>query len=157
MRTHRRSTPDTGADAGAPLAVSSTLAVLWPYLTEFPGRVVLAMSLLVSAKLAGVYLPQLLKQLVNALSLKPGQGALLAVPLGLLLAYSGVRFLNVLFGELRDVAFGKVAERAQRRAALRVFEHLRARSSAASTASASCCASACSTSCRPCWKSPWWR
>ena len=125
MRTHRRSTPDTGAEQAAPLTVRSTLATLWPYLTEFPGRVVLAMALLIGAKLAGVWLPQLLKHLVNAMSGKGlAAGAVLAVPLGLLLAYGFVRFLNVLFGELRDVVFGKVAERAQRRAALRVFEHL---------------------------------
>ncbi|MFI4981109.1 MAG: ABCB family ABC transporter ATP-binding protein/permease, partial [Nevskiales bacterium] len=127
MRTHRRTTPDTGADSAPPLTVRNTLATLWPYMTDFPGRVVLAMALLIGAKLAGVWLPQLLKHLVNAMSghgLGGTAGAVIAVPLGLLLAYGFVRFLNVLFGELRDVVFGKVAERAQRRAALRVFEHL---------------------------------
>ena len=123
MPRHQLRSPDT-ADAGPPLKIGRTLAVLWPYMTEFPARVAVAMLLLVAAKLAGVYLPQLLKHLVNALSAKPGSGALLAVPVGLLLAYGAVRFANVLFGELRDVVFGKVAERAQRRAALRVFEHL---------------------------------
>ncbi|MBV8063289.1 MAG: metal ABC transporter permease, partial [Nevskia sp.] len=82
------------------------------------------MSLLIAAKLAGVYLPQLLKRLVNALSAHPGPGAIVAVPLALLLAYGAARVANVLLGELRDVVFGKVAERAQRRAALRVFDHL---------------------------------
>ncbi|MBL6751609.1 MAG: ABC transporter ATP-binding protein/permease [Nevskia sp.] len=91
-------------------------------MTEFPGRVALAMLLLIGAKLAGVWMPQVLKHLVNALT--PHNGALLTVPLGLLLAYGALRFANVLFGELRDGAFGKVAERAQRRAALKVFEHL---------------------------------
>jgi ATP-binding cassette subfamily B protein len=121
--TPRRRTPDT-ADQAPPLKVRATLATLWPYMTEFPGRVVLAMSLLIAAKLAGVYLPQLLKHLVNALTAHPGAGAVVAVPLALLLAYGAARFANVLFGELRDVTFGKVAERAQRRAALRVFDHL---------------------------------
>jgi ATP-binding cassette subfamily B protein len=126
LRTHRRRIPDTGTDQALPLSVRNTLATLWPYMTEFPARVLLAMSFLIAAKLAGVWLPQLLKHLVNALSGKgaAAAGAVLAVPLGLLLAYGFVRFLNVLFGELRDVVFGKVAERAQRRAALRVFEHL---------------------------------
>ncbi len=124
MRTHRRRTPDTAsaAEKTPALNVRRTLAELWPYLMEFPGRVVLAMALLIAAKLAGVWMPQLLKQLVNALTAH--QGVLLAVPLGLLLAYGALRFANVLFGELRDAAFGKVAERAQRRAALKVFEHL---------------------------------
>ncbi|MGH8461814.1 MAG: ABCB family ABC transporter ATP-binding protein/permease [Stenotrophobium sp.] len=94
---------------------------LWPYLREFPARVVLAMSCLIGAKLAGVTLPMLMKHLVDALS---GKHGLVVVPMGLLLAYGGLRFINVIFGELRDVIFGRVAERAQRRAALRVFEHL---------------------------------
>jgi len=122
-RTPHRRTPDT-VEQAPPLKVRATLATLWPYMTEFPGRVALAMSLLIAAKLAGVYLPQLLKHLVNALTAHPGAGALVAVPLGLLFAYGAARFANVLFGELRDVTFGKVAERAQRRAALRVFDHL---------------------------------
>jgi ABC-type transport system involved in Fe-S cluster assembly fused permease/ATPase subunit len=102
--------------------VGRTLAMLRPYLAEFPGRVGLALSFLIAAKLAAVWLPQLLKHLVNDLT--PRQGAVLTVPLGLLLAYGALRFVNVLSGELRDVVFGRVTDRAQRRAALRVFGHL---------------------------------
>ncbi|MGH8540596.1 MAG: ABC transporter transmembrane domain-containing protein, partial [Stenotrophobium sp.] len=97
------------------------IRTLWPYLREFPLRVVLAMACLIGAKVAGVTLPMLMKRLVDALS---GKHALVVVPLGLLLAYGGLRFINVIFGELRDMIFGRVAERAQRRAALKVFEHL---------------------------------
>ena len=123
MRTARRSTPDTAtAEAGPPLDVRGTLSALWPYLTEFPGRVVLALTLLFVAKIAGVWLPQLLKQLVDRLT--PHEGLILTVPAALLLAYGAFRFVNVLLGELRDLVFGRVAERAQRRAALKVFEHL---------------------------------
>lgn len=95
---------------------------LAPYLREFPGRVVLAMVCLVLAKLAGVVLPQFLQRIVDALDAPAG--SVLTVPLALLFAYGGLRFANVLFGELRDVVFGRVAERAMRRAALSVFEHL---------------------------------
>ncbi|HEY0973563.1 MAG TPA: ABC transporter ATP-binding protein/permease [Solimonas sp.] len=98
------------------------LRQLLPYLSDFPGRVALALSLLVVAKLATVALPLLLKQIVDALD--GGRHALIALPLGLLLAYGALRLVSVLSGELRDVIFGRVAERAQRRAALRVFEHL---------------------------------
>jgi len=98
------------------------LPSLWPYLTEFPGRVFLALALLVTAKLAGVVLPLVLKHIVDDLS--GGGDALVTVPLALLAAYGALRFANVLFGELRDVVFGRVAERAMRRAALAVFEHL---------------------------------
>ncbi len=95
--------------------------MLWPYLAEFPGRVALALTFLVGAKVAGVALPLILKELVDGLS----QPAHLAAPLGLLLlAYGALRFLNVLAGELRDVIFGRVQDRAMRRSALRVFNHL---------------------------------
>jgi ATP-binding cassette subfamily B protein len=127
-RTHHRRSPDAGGEAGEPasptLRTWHTLAKLRPYLTEFPLRVTAAMLLLIAAKIAGVWLPQLLRQLVNTLSARADTGVVLAVPLGLLLGYGALRLANVLFGELRDVAFGRVAERAQRRAALRVFEHL---------------------------------
>jgi len=120
----RRRTPDTG-DAGEPViepSLSKALVALKPYLAEFPGRLALALSLLFIAKIAGVWLPQLMKQLVDGLGTQ--EGVVLVVPAALLLAYGAFRFLNVLLGELRDLVFGRVAERAQRRAALKVFEHL---------------------------------
>ena len=120
-----RRTPDTGDTAGEAViepSLSKALVMLKPYLAEFPGRLALALGLLFIAKIAGVWLPQLMKQLVDGLT--PKEGLVLVVPAALLLAYGAFRFLNVLLGELRDLVFGKVAERAQRRAALRVFEHL---------------------------------
>jgi len=101
-----------------------SLATLWPYLKDFPGRVALAMACLVVAKVAGVVLPLVLKHIVDGLQ-APGD-AFVIVPLALLAAYGALRFANVLLGELRDVVFGRVAERAMRRAALNVFEHLHA-------------------------------
>ncbi len=121
----RRRTPDTADVAGEPViepSLGKALVALKPYLAEFPGRLSLALALLFIAKIAGVWLPQVLKNLVDALT--PKDGVVLVVPAALLLAYGGFRFLNVLLGELRDLVFGKVAERAQRRAALKVFEHL---------------------------------
>ena len=117
----RRPTRLPESDTPAP-ADWRVLRQLLPYLTDFPGRVALALALLVAAKLASVTLPLLLKHIVDALD--GSRHALLALPLGLLLGYGALRLANVLFGELRDVVFGRVAERAQRRAALRVFEHL---------------------------------
>ncbi len=100
-----------------------TLARLIPYLTEFRGRVALAMLCLVAAKIASVGLPFLLKGIVDRLD-QGQESALVIMPLGLLLAYGTVRFANVLFGELRDTLFGRVTERAMRRIGLKVFEHL---------------------------------
>ena len=125
---HRRTPPDSGLagdaaeDAVVEPSLAKALVALKPYLAEFPGRLALALSLLFIAKIAGVWLPQLMKQLVDDLG--PREGLVLVVPAALLLAYGAFRFLNVLLGELRDLVFGRVAERAQRRAALKVFEHL---------------------------------
>ncbi|TXH04841.1 MAG: ABC transporter ATP-binding protein/permease [Nevskiaceae bacterium] len=80
------------------------------------------MLCLILAKLAGVLLPMMMKHLVDDLT--PGKHAIVVVPMALLLAYGALRFANVMFGELRDLVFGRVAERAMRRAALKVFEHL---------------------------------
>ncbi|MBL8511453.1 MAG: ABC transporter ATP-binding protein/permease, partial [Betaproteobacteria bacterium] len=52
--------------------------------------------------------------------------AVLAVPVALLAAYGALRFSSTLFGELRDIVFVKVTQRAMRRVALRVFRHLHA-------------------------------
>ena len=98
------------------------LRQLLPYLSEFPGRVALAMLLLVAAKLASVALPLGLKHIVDALD--ASQHTVVVLPLGLLLGYGALRLASILFGELRDVVFGRVAERAMRRAALSVFRHL---------------------------------
>lgn len=100
------------------------LKTLLPYLAEFRLRMVLAILCLVGAKVASVTLPFVLKHIVDDLDAGTELGGLVAVPLGLLLAYGTVRFANVLFGELRDTLFGRITERAMRRVGLRVFRHL---------------------------------
>ncbi len=99
-----------------------TLATLLPYLWQYKGRVILAMAFLVIAKLASVGVPLVLKDLVDALD--PARTALVVLPVGLLLAYGGLRLANVVFSELRDLVFARVTQRAIRRIALQVFEHL---------------------------------
>ncbi|MDE2148674.1 MAG: ABC transporter ATP-binding protein/permease [Gammaproteobacteria bacterium] len=123
MRAAARSSSDADGTGEMPSARLRTLKMLAPYLAEFPGRVALSLAFLVGAKLAGVALPLVLGHLVDGLDRTQ---ALLALPLGWLLAYGGLRFFNVLAGELRDIAFGRVTDRAMRRAGLRVFEHLQA-------------------------------
>lgn len=104
------------------------LKTLWPYLMEYKGRVILAALCLVGAKLASVSMPFVLKYLVDGLvdnkASVQADDLWLWFPLGLLLAYGSVRLLNVLLGEIRDVLFGRVTERAMRRMALKVFQHL---------------------------------
>ncbi|WP_345853124.1 ABC transporter ATP-binding protein/permease [Shewanella algae] len=99
------------------------LKLLWPYLLEYKGRIILALLCLVVGKLASVGLPFLLKHLVDGLGGEQ-TAQLLAVPLALVLAYGGLRLVNALTGEIRDTLFGRVTERAIRRLGLQVFEHL---------------------------------
>ena len=104
----------------------STLWTLIPYLAEFKIRLGLAILCLVMAKLASVGMPFILKHIVDDLEQGSKLEAMLAIPLGLLLAYGAVRFANVLFAELRDTLFGRISERAMRRIGLKVFRHLHA-------------------------------
>ncbi|QDZ89789.1 ABC transporter ATP-binding protein/permease [Shewanella decolorationis] len=97
--------------------------LLWPYLLEYKGRVALAMSCLIVAKLASVGLPFILKDLVDTLDVNKTAQAL-SVPIGLVLAYGAVRLLTAITGEIRDTLFGRVTERAIRRLGLAVFDHL---------------------------------
>ena len=102
----------------------SIVGRLVPYLLEFRGRVALALLCLVAAKLASIGLPYVLKHAVDTLNVADISTALLAVPMALVVAYGGLRLINVLLGEVRDTLFGRVTERAMRRLGLTVFQHL---------------------------------
>ena len=97
------------------------VATLVPYLLEYKWRVVLALVCLVTAKLANVGVPLIMKRVVDGLdpSLQ-----IVAVPVALLATYGLLRFSTTLFQELRDVVFIRVTQRAIRRVALGVFRHL---------------------------------
>jgi len=100
------------------------ISSLWPYLSEFRGRLFLAMGLMGLAKIANVTVPLILKFIVDHFEGAGTADLLITVPLALLVAYGLLRFSATLFGELRDAVFVRVAERAMRRAALAVFQHL---------------------------------
>ncbi|HRH89824.1 MAG TPA: ABC transporter ATP-binding protein/permease [Rubrivivax sp.] len=103
----------------------ATLRRLLPYLWRYRGRVTLALGFMVAAKAANVGVPVLLKQLVDGLDVKPGDAAaLLVVPVGLLMAYAGLRFSTTLFTELRELVFAKATEGTARSISLQVFRHL---------------------------------
>lgn len=105
----------------------ATLQRLLPYLWEYKWRVLAALLFMVAAKLANVGVPLLLKELVDALTLKPGDpAAVLVVPVALLLAYGALRFCTSLFTELRELVFAKATQGAARSIALKTFEHLHA-------------------------------
>jgi len=97
------------------------LRLLAPYLWEYRGRVILALSFLIVAKLTNVAVPLVMKEVVDGLD---SRNAVLVVPVALLAMYGILRFSTTLFAELRDVVFVRVTQRAIRRVALGVFRHL---------------------------------
>ena len=120
--------PASVADAApAPRSDWGTLAKLLPYLWRYRWRVGIALAFLIAAKMANVSVPVLLKYLIDALSIKPGDPtALLVVPAGLLVAYGALRLSTSLFTELRELIFAKATEGTARSISLQVFRHLHA-------------------------------
>ena len=112
------------------------LPYLWPEgRSDLRLRVVVAVVLMAAAKVAIVLVPLILKEAVDSLtpSAAGGDGAgavttavVLAVPLGLLLAYGVARVLSIALAELRDALFARVTQHAIRSMALETFRHLHA-------------------------------
>src|SRR5258707_1681093 len=107
-------------------AVLATLGRhLWPKgETGLRCRVVVALVLLVLAKVVNVYVPILYKHAVDALGGTAAQAV--AVPVALIVAYGVARVLAQAVGEIRDAIFSPVSQRAIRNLALEVFGHLHA-------------------------------
>ncbi|WP_076418057.1 ABC transporter ATP-binding protein/permease [Colwellia sp. UCD-KL20] len=99
------------------------IKMLLPYMMEFKARIALALLCLVLTKVASVYLPFILKDVVDTLD-QQQENKIYLVPFGLVAAYGLVRLSIVLFAEIRDTLFGRVTERAIRRIGLKVFKHL---------------------------------
>src|SRR6266403_1341921 len=99
---------------------------LWPRdSVELRARVVLALALLIAGKLVNITVPLLYKQAVDALSGTGSASAgIIAVPVGVILAYGLARVLSQGFNELRNAVFAKVGQRAVRRIALSAFRHI---------------------------------
>ena len=98
---------------------------LWP--AGEPGlrlRVLTAFALIIAGKLVTVTIPLLYKQAVDALS--GAAGPIVLVPVALIVFYGVARLAAQATGELRELVFAKVAQRAIRRIALEVFQHLHA-------------------------------
>ncbi|MGB0955362.1 MAG: ABCB family ABC transporter ATP-binding protein/permease [Panacagrimonas sp.] len=126
MRSYAQAEEETNGDKGnaqRPKARGdwTVIADLLPWLKPYVGRIALALSLILAAKLANLYVPIALKQIVDGLNVEP---SLLVLPAGLLLAYGASRIGVTLFTELRQVVFARVTARATREITLRVFRHL---------------------------------
>lgn len=104
------------------LNLKQTIEYMWPYIWAFKGRVLLALTALLAAKAATLYLPYALKLIID--DLDPSLNSVLSLPLAFLLFYGLLRFGSVFFGEVRDALFSRVTEHAMRKVGLRVFNHL---------------------------------
>jgi ATP-binding cassette subfamily B protein len=88
-------------------------------------RVVIALTVLLAAKLIAVVTPIFYKQAVDALSPDGSPATFLALgAVGLTLAYGMARLMEVGFNQLRDAIFAKVGQRALRRLAIETFTHI---------------------------------
>jgi len=114
----------------------STLIGLWPYIwpsnrRDLKLRVVIAMVLLVFAKLATIAVPFTFKWATDALA---GQGNasdasswlgwVLLAPILMTVVYGGMRIMMAVFTQMRDGIFSNVSMNAVRRLAFMVFEHM---------------------------------
>src|ERR1700688_4506004 len=134
MSEHVRTTQMMKSEvSGAGGAVWRTLYHLWPYMwpadrPDLKARVLMALGMLLVAKLATIAVPFTFKWATDALVQDAGGAELatfvLAVPLAMTAAYGGTRILMAVLTQARDGLFAKVAMNAVRRLAYMVFEHI---------------------------------
>ena len=128
MRHHAVPAPHdlpASATPAQPRSDRATLQRLLPYLWQYKWRVVAALVFMVGAKLANVGVPVLLKHLIDAMNLTPGDArAVLVVPVALLVGYGLLRLSVSAFTELRELVFAKATQGAARQIALETFRHL---------------------------------
>jgi ABC-type transport system involved in Fe-S cluster assembly fused permease/ATPase subunit len=124
MRRHPAPSSDPPANQGT-RNDWRTLKTLLPYLWTYKWRVLLALAFLVGAKLANIGVPLVLKELIDHMTIGPGNPqALMVLPIGILVAYGALRLCTTLFTELREFIFARVTQHAVRTIALQVFRHL---------------------------------
>lgn len=105
------------------------LASLMPYLWpkddfNLRMRVVLAMGFLIVSKIVMVMVPLFYKYAVDSFS--GDTEKLLSIPFFMIIAYGVARIIAQAFNELKEAIFAKVAQRALRNAAIKLFKHLHA-------------------------------
>lgn len=96
---------------------------LWQTIWQHRQRVCIALGLLITAKLAAILVPLLLKSIVDALSITPTTG-MAVLPVFLLLGYALLRFASNAFNELRDMTFAYVTQQTVADFTARTFAHL---------------------------------
>ncbi|KAI8910991.1 iron-sulfur clusters transporter atm1 [Gorgonomyces haynaldii] len=107
------------------LVIKDLSKYLWP--KDQPGiktRVVVALSLLVSGKLLNVTVPMLFKEAVDILNVPSTDVNVLTMAGTVLVGYGAARLGAIVFQEMRNAIFGRVAQTAIRSAARQSFYHL---------------------------------
>ncbi|ANZ77324.1 BA75_04867T0 [Komagataella pastoris] len=126
--SHKTSKPDRKLPQLSQLKIIKDLmAYLWPKDNlAAKVRVVIALSLLVAAKLLNVQVPFFFKSIVDNMNIdwEHNVGTVTSVIGALIIAYGGARFGAVLFGELRNAIFARVAQSAIMKVAHNTFVHL---------------------------------
>jgi len=129
------STTDAGSQPIRRESMFATLRGLWPYMwpndrPDLKLRVVLALLILVAAKLVTVLVPYTYKWATDALVSDAAPGVdrgllvLVAVPIMLIVASGVARVLMAVFNNLRDALFAKVGQHAVRELAYKTFVHM---------------------------------
>jgi len=101
---------------------NKNLRDMLPYIWDYRGRVLLALLVLILAKVANVGIPVVLKYIVDALDTVDDIAPVL--PVALLAVYGVLRLSSALFNELRDAIFARVRYRAMRQLSNKVIKHL---------------------------------
>ncbi|MFN7051199.1 MAG: ABC transporter transmembrane domain-containing protein, partial [Gemmobacter sp.] len=132
MRRPTNNTPPA-APADEPPSTSGLVTIrrilpyLWPDGEAWvKRRVVIALLMLVAAKIVSVSTPFFYKAAVDGLAGDAPDGAMLMglTAVALTVAYGLARLGAVAFGELRDAVFVRVGQRALRKLALETFTHI---------------------------------
>ncbi|KAF7967137.1 hypothetical protein HWV62_35698 [Athelia sp. TMB] len=89
------------------------------------GRVIFGLSLLVAGKLLNVQVPQIFKNVIDALNVDIAAASTVWIVAGtMILGYGAARIGATLSGELLNAVFANIGQRAIRKVARETFEHL---------------------------------
>ncbi|GME81828.1 unnamed protein product [Ambrosiozyma monospora] len=107
--------------------IKELLGYIWPKTNPWAKfRVILALTMLITAKLLNVQVPFFFKNIIDSMNIDwVAQAGIMPATIGaIILAYGITRFGAVLFGELRNAIFAKVAQGTIMKVAHNTFVHL---------------------------------
>lgn len=126
LLSEKKTTTSTGDEIQRTI-LKNLVKYLWPKSSKSARiRVVVALSLLIFAKILNVQVPFIFKGIIDDMNVDwIAQAGTVTTVIGtVVLGYGLARFGAVLFGELRNAIFATVAQSAIRQVALSTFNHL---------------------------------